>query len=79
VVFHSITWQYLTDDGRASTEAVFASAGARATGDAPLAWLRLEPSSDLSHAELRVTTWPGGDERLLARCHYHLGPVRWVA
>jgi hypothetical protein len=79
VVFHSITWQYMTDEERAAAEAEFAAAGARATHDAPLAWLRLEPSADLSHPELRVTTWPGGGERLLARGHYHLGPVRWIA
>jgi hypothetical protein len=79
VVFHSITWQYLTDEERAASEAELAGAGGRATPDAPLAWLRLEPSADLSHTELRVTTWPGGSERLLAHSHYHLGPVRWVA
>jgi hypothetical protein len=79
VVFHSIVWQYLTDDERATAEAALATAGERATGSAPLAWLRLEPSADLTHTELRVTTWPGGEERLLARCHYHLGPMQWVA
>jgi hypothetical protein len=79
VVFHSIVWQYLTDDERATAEAVLATAGDRATADAPLAWLRLEPSPDLTHTELRVTAWPGGEDRLLARGHYHLGPVQWVA
>jgi hypothetical protein len=79
VVFHSITWQYLTDKERAAAEAELASAGARASRNAPLGWLRLEPSPDLSHTELRLRTWPGGDDRLLARCHYHLGPVYWVA
>jgi hypothetical protein len=79
VVFHSIVWQYLTDDERATAEALLASAGDRATTDAPLAWLRLEPSPDLTHTELRVTAWPGGEDRLLARGHYHLGPVQWVA
>jgi hypothetical protein len=79
VVFHSIVWQYLTDAERATAEAVLATAGNRATADAPLAWLRLEPSPDLTHTELRVTTWPGGEDRLLARGHYHLGPVEWVA
>jgi hypothetical protein len=79
VVFHSIVWQYLTDAERATAEAALATAGERATAGAPLAWLRLEPSADLTHTELRVTTWPGGEERLLARCHYHLGPMQWVA
>ncbi|HEV3134932.1 MAG TPA: DUF2332 domain-containing protein [Acidimicrobiia bacterium] len=78
VVFHSIVWQYLTDTERATAEAALATAGDRATRDAPLAWLRLEPSADLTHTELRVTTWPTGEERLLARCHYHLGPMQWV-
>lgn len=78
VVFHSIVWQYLTDDERATAEAALVAAGVRAERDAPLAWLRLEPSADLTHPELRLTTWPGGEERLLAHCHYHLGPVRWV-
>jgi hypothetical protein len=79
VVFHSITWQYLTDEERGAAERELTGAGDRATPDSSLAWLRLEPSADLSHAELRLTTWPGGEERLLARCHYHLGPVHWVA
>jgi hypothetical protein len=79
VVFHSIVWQYLTGDERVTAEAVLATAGNRASGNAPLAWLRLEPSPDLTHTELRVTTWPGGEERLLARGHYHFGPVEWVA
>ena len=78
IVFHSITWQYLTDEERAAAEAELTDAGRRATTDAPLAWLRLEPSADRTHPELRVTIWPGGEERLLAHCHYHLGPVRWV-
>ena len=79
VVFHSIVWQYLTADERARAEAALETAGDRATPDAPLAWLRLEPSPDLTHTELRVTSWPGGEDRLLARGHYHLGPVQWVA
>jgi hypothetical protein len=79
VVFHSITWQYLTDEERATAEAELAAAGDRATDDAPFAWLRLEPSADPSHTELRVTTWPARSERVLALGHYHLGPVRWIA
>lgn len=78
VVFHSIVWQYLTDDERVSVERTLTEAGASATGRAPLAWLRLEPSAELTPTELRLTTWPGGDERLLARCHYHLGPIEWL-
>jgi hypothetical protein len=53
-----------------------AVAGARATDSAPLARLALEPGGELAH--LRLTLWPGGEERLLAEAGYHGDPVRWV-
>ena len=49
------------------------AASARATADAPLAWLRMEPAGD--HADLQLTIWPGGEERHLARAGYHGTPV----
>ena len=52
-----------------------ASAGARASERAPVAWLRMEPGGD--RAEIRLTTWPGGEERLLATAGYHGRPVWW--
>jgi hypothetical protein len=60
------------------------AAGARATPDAPLAWLRLEPHPQTYvPAELRVSIWPprGGvvENRLLAKTGFHLGPVEWLA
>src|SRR2546429_1652314 len=79
VVFHSIVWQYLTDTERTTAEAVLATAGERATGVAPLAWLRLQPSAHPTHTEPRVTTWPGRDERLPAPCPYHPRPIQWGA
>jgi hypothetical protein len=48
-------------------------AGARATLEAPLAWLRMEPADEL--ADVRLTSWPGGEERLFARAGYHGSPV----
>ena len=42
---------------------------------APLARLALEPGGEL--AELRLTVWPGGEERVLAHAGYHGEPVRW--
>jgi hypothetical protein len=64
--------------------ALLEDAGARATPQAPLAWLRLEPPNrtlagrDVKPglAELRLTRWPGGSERLLAHAGYHGRPVR---
>ncbi|MGQ0803196.1 MAG: DUF2332 domain-containing protein [Actinomycetota bacterium] len=78
VVFHSVVWSYLTDDERSAVEATFRAGGERATTDAPLAWLRLESAPSMTSTELRLTTWPGEDEQLLATAGYHVGPVNWL-
>jgi hypothetical protein len=73
VIYHSIVSQYLSDSER---EALFGSireAGERATAEAPLAWLRMEPVDD--RASLELTVWPGGEDRRLARVGYHGSPV----
>jgi len=51
-------------------------AGATATGAAPLAWLRMEPAGD--HADIHLTMWPGGEDRLMARSGYHGANVQWL-
>jgi hypothetical protein len=76
VVAHSIMFQYLSVDERQSMLAVLADAGERATRDAPLAWLRMEPGSDT--AEIRLTTWPGATSRLLATSGFHGPPIHWA-
>jgi hypothetical protein len=86
VIYHSIVLQYLAPAQRARLRALLEQAGTHATGEAPLAWLRLEPpaSALAGHdrapglAELRLTLWPGGSERMLARAGYHGRPVRPV-
>jgi hypothetical protein len=73
-------WQYLGDPERDAIVKSLHDAGSVATSDAPLAWLRLEPPAGTqSPVELRVTTWPGGEERLLAVAGFHRDPVRWLA
>jgi hypothetical protein len=81
VVFHSIVMQYFGPDDIAEFVAILADAGARATPSAPLAWLRLEPTSktEVTRAELRLTLWPEGEERLLALAGFHGTPVEWRA
>ena len=74
VVFHSIVMQYLAPPEREEFEREMLSAGRRAEPDAPLAWLRMEPAGE--RAEVRLTTWPGGEEQLLAEAGYHGTPVR---
>ena len=44
VVYHSIVMQYLGREGVRRFAQIVRAAGARATADAPLAWLYLEPS-----------------------------------
>ncbi len=73
VIYHSIVSQYLSDAEREAFFAGIEAAGSRATADAPLAWLRMEPADD--RANLDLTTWPGGETRHLARVGYHGSPV----
>src|SRR3954469_2240081 len=75
IVFHSIMWGYMTDDDRARITQTLADAGERATDSEPLAWLRMEPGAD--QTDITLTTWPGGEERVLGEAGYHGKPVRW--
>jgi hypothetical protein len=79
VLYHSIVWQYLPPDGQRRVAAALERAAACATSASPLAWLRMEPAPDVRHAELRLTLWPGGDERLLAEADFHGRWIRWLA
>jgi hypothetical protein len=76
VVYHSVVDEYLPEDARRAFHATLDEAGSRATAEAPLAWLRLEPTTELRHHGLRLVTWPGRSERLLAVCGAHGSDVR---
>ncbi len=76
VVFHSILLWYFDPPKRERVRDILIEAGGRATKAAPLAWLSMESGGAL--AEVRLTTWPGGEERLLAEAGYHGRPVRWL-
>jgi hypothetical protein len=77
VVVHSIVLQYLGAAARTQFVAAVADAGRRASADAPLAWLSMEPGGD--QAEIRGRAWPGGESRLLPRSGYHGAPVHWLS
>lgn len=78
VLYHSIVWQYLPPAGRARIEAAMAAAGARASGERPLAWITLETNRETFRHELRVRQWPGdGEPVLLGEAHAHGLWVRW--
>jgi hypothetical protein len=66
--------QYLSDEERGVFSDNVQTAGERATEDAPLAWLRMEPGGE--RADVHLTIWPGGETRHLARVGYHGSPVK---
>jgi hypothetical protein len=81
IVYHSVFLQYPPPPARQAIVDAIAAAGAAATPQAPLAWVRLEPEAltdnvrDSLRIVLDLTTWPGGERRILA---YTDGHVRVV-
>jgi hypothetical protein len=77
VVLHSIAFQYFPEEAKRRVAEAMDDAGAAATPAEPLAWLRYEHDGG-ERIELRLRTWPGGEERLLAHCHPHGSAVEWL-
>ena len=78
VVFHSLVWIYLPEQVRERTREALLRAADAADDAHPFGWLRYELAPDLVRCELRLTLWPGGEDRLLARGDVHLAPVEWL-
>ncbi len=79
IVFHSSVWLYIPEDERARIVDVLESAGAEATAERPLAWLRHEDSDERpGRMELLLRSWPGGQEEKLADGHPHGRKVDWL-
>ena len=78
VLMHSITWQYLVLDQQRRIAGAMAAAGARASDESSLAWLRLEPDGPAKTAAVQLTLWPGGVPRLLGRGDYHGRFADWL-
>ncbi len=79
VLMHSVVWQYIAAEGQAAITTAVEAAGARATADAPLAWLRLEPNANEDGVELRCRLWPGtAHDCVLARGHAHVAQLHWL-
>jgi hypothetical protein len=78
VLFQSVFWQYMPPESQAALAALIQDIGARATAEAPFAWLRMEPPpTDMATMEVRLTLWPGGQDRRLAVVHPHGAWVAW--
>jgi hypothetical protein len=78
IVFHSMVMLHLDWKTRRAVRKVIEGAGGRATLAAPLGWLRMERGSDA--VEVRLTTWPGAADRLIARTDTATATrrIRWL-
>ncbi|WP_231639777.1 DUF2332 domain-containing protein [Mycobacterium sp. Marseille-P9652] len=81
VLWHSITWQYLSGAEREAVRGAVDELAARADGRSPFAHLTLEPAREGPGAPVRflvrARTWPGGEHDVLGECHPHGPPVNW--
>jgi hypothetical protein len=77
VLMHSVVWQYIDAPEQQGITALVEAAGALASVDAPLAWLRLEPSAQDGSVALRCRYWPAGQDVLLAAAHPHVAHLTW--
>lgn len=72
VLYQSIVDEYLPDAERDALEDAVGLAGAAATADAPVAWVRMEPSTALRHHTVSLQLWPHApQERHLATTGAH--------
>ena len=76
VLWHSIFRQYLDEQQRADLTARIEALGAAATGKARFAHLSLEQSR-AGGCPVSLTTWPGGQRRILGSAPAHGLPVHW--
>lgn len=81
VVMHTIAFQYFPPHSQDRIRAHMAEVGARATAEAPLAWLTYEAEGDGFERwpVLRLRTWPGSSEAAaLAKGHPHGAWIQWT-
>ena len=79
VLFHSVFWYYMPAESQAALTQTIEAIGARASLEAPFAWLRMEPAPDsMARFEVRLTLWPTGETRVLAEVHPHGAWVKWI-
>ena len=77
VVFHSAVWGYLPAEEQARVRELRRAAAARASAQAPFAWLSHEDEAGYGRVTIRLRLWPGGESRALAEGHPHGRLVRW--
>jgi len=81
IVYHSVFLQYPPKESREAIVSAVQTAGARATASAPLAWVRMEPEAVTDNVQnglrfvIDLTTWPGGERRILGYTDGHVRAV----
>ena len=78
VVFHSIVLIYFSPQDHARVTDIIADAGKKATSNAPLAWLSMEPDGE-GQDNVHLTLWPGGIRQPIASAGYQAGQVALAA
>ncbi len=79
LIYHTIAWQYFPITSQTRGTALIEAAGAQATAQAPLAWLRMENDGGEDGAALTLRLWPGNLHITLGRVDFHGRWVRWQA
>ncbi len=79
LIFHTVAWQYFPAAAQARGRALIEAAGARATPEAPLAWLGYEADGAQPGAALTLRLWPGDLTIPLGRADFHGRWVEWRA
>lgn len=78
VFYHSIIWQYFSEEQKIGFKAAMEMIGSQASHNAPVIWMRLEPAEKRQHAELKITIWPSQTEYILAVSGFHGEWVKWL-
>jgi hypothetical protein len=72
VLMHSIVWQYIDPAGQQRITAAMEAAGARATAERPLGWVRVEADRTINQHDITLRSWPGHDASVLyGHAHAH--------
>lgn len=80
LLVHSITWQYLPRASQQRISEAMERAGAVASEERPLGWIRLEADRDILRHVLEAQYWPSGSQtKRLAEAHAHGRWLEWQA
>jgi hypothetical protein len=75
IVYHSVVWDYLTNDEQVELTEVIQTAARDADPAAPVGWLSFEPGQP--RFEVRLRLWPGDLDVVVADAGPHGADVRW--